>query len=92
VIEGPAEFNLRLMTDKSLTVSWEFMFTRPVQQPADMAEQHRILSEAARLVDEGILRGTARRNFGTLNAANLIAAQAESETSRAIGKLVLAGW
>ncbi|MDP3176114.1 MAG: zinc-binding alcohol dehydrogenase family protein [Phenylobacterium sp.] len=92
LIEGPDQFNLRLMADKSLTVSWELMFTRPTQQPGDMIVQHHILTEVARLVDEGVLRTTAQQNLGRINAANLIAAHAISESGRALGKLVLADW
>jgi NADPH:quinone reductase-like Zn-dependent oxidoreductase len=92
VIEGPNDFNLRLMTEKSLTVSWEFMFTRPVLAPPDMIRQHEILTEAARMVDAGTLRTTARENLGPIGAETLIRAHAAAESGTAIGKVVLQGW
>lgn len=92
VIEGPAEFNLRLMTEKSLTVSWEFMFTRPVLMPPDMIRQHEILGEAARLVDAGVLRTTANRVLSPIRAETLIEAHRLSESGAAIGKVVVEGW
>ncbi len=54
-----------------------------------MIEQHRILSEIARLVDEGVLQGTMTRDLGPMNAASLKAAHGLVETGASIGKIVL---
>jgi NADPH2:quinone reductase len=67
------------------------MFTRPMYQTADMQEQHKLLEETARLLDEGTLRHTMRENFGPLNAANLRKAHAALEAGHTIGKVVLSG-
>jgi NADPH2:quinone reductase len=77
---------------KSISIHWEFMFTRPVEQTADIAEQARLLNEVARLVDAGTLRTTLTRRIGRINAANLIAAHSLLEEGRMIGKLALEGW
>lgn len=92
LIEGPGDYNLRLMTEKSLTVSWEYMFTRPVLRTPDMIRQHEILTEVARMTDEGALRTTARQNLGRIDAEALTRAHALSESGTAIGKIVLEGW
>lgn len=77
---------------KSVSIHWEFMFTRPVEQTADIAEQGKLLNEVARLVDAGTLRTTLTRRAGTITAANLIAAHHLLEEGRMIGKLALEGW
>ena len=43
---------------KSITVSWEMMFTRSLFQTADMDAQHRLLKEVSAMVDAGVLRTT----------------------------------
>ena len=46
---------------KSVSIRLESMFTRPVFATADMAAQHDLLDEVARLVDAGSCRTHARR-------------------------------
>ncbi|TFW10767.1 zinc-binding alcohol dehydrogenase family protein [Massilia arenosa] len=77
---------------KSGTLVFELMFTRSSFQTADMIEQHKLLAEVARLVDEGVLRTTVNDNFGHINANNLARAHAALESRRTIGKIVLSGW
>jgi NADPH:quinone reductase-like Zn-dependent oxidoreductase len=55
----------------------------------DMAEQGGLLNEAARLLDDGILRHTRTEHYGQLNAANLLKAHAKLESGTMLGKLVL---
>jgi len=77
---------------KSITVSWEMMFTRSLFHTADMNAQHRLLSEASSLVDRGLLKTTlARVVTGPINAESLRTAHEEVETGRAIGKIVVDG-
>lgn len=77
---------------KSVSIHWEFMFTRSRFATADMAEQHRILKRAASLVDAGVLLTPHTQTLGTITAANLQQAHARLETGSTIGKLTLAGW
>ena len=77
---------------KSVSLHWEFMFTRPMFGTADIAEQGWLLNEVARLVDAGTLRTTFAESFGTINAANLRRAHALLESGRAKGKIVLEGF
>ena len=92
LIDDPDSFDVMPYKRKSLAVHWELMFTRSLFQTPDMAEQHRILSEVAALVDAGMLRTTLREEFGTIDAANLRRAHAAQESGRSIGKSVLAGF
>lgn len=77
---------------KSISLHWELMFTRSLFQTPDMAEQGRLLTEIADLVDTGRIRTTANTNFGRINADNLRRAHALIESGKAQGKIVLAGF
>jgi zinc-binding alcohol dehydrogenase family protein len=77
---------------KSATFVYELMFTRSMFGTADMIEQHRLLNEVARLIDEGVLVTTVGQNYGAINAANVARAHATLEGHRAIGKIVLSGF
>ena len=92
VIDDPSQLDIMPFKQKSVSIHWEFMFTRSLFATPDMVEQHRILEEAARLVDEGLLRTTLASHFGAINAANLRRAHALIETGQARGKIVLEGF
>lgn len=92
LIDDPEPFDLRLLKRKSLSLHWEFMFTRALFDTADMARQGEILAEVARLVDAGVLRSTATADYGRIDAANLRRAHALLESGQARGKLVLSGF
>jgi zinc-binding alcohol dehydrogenase family protein len=77
---------------KSLSLHWEFMYTRSMFHTPDMIEQHHLLNRIADLVDAGTLRTTLGEHFGTINAANLRKAHALIESDKARGKVVLEGF
>ncbi|HJY36644.1 MAG TPA: zinc-binding alcohol dehydrogenase family protein, partial [Steroidobacteraceae bacterium] len=87
---GPVE--LTALMQKSISIHWEFMFTRSLFQTPDMQRQHEILEEAAALIDDGTLRTTLAESLGPINAANLRRAHQMLERGRTIGKLVLEGF
>jgi NADPH:quinone reductase-like Zn-dependent oxidoreductase len=87
-IDNP-EIDLMPFKAKSLTISWEMMFTRSLFQTDDIIEQHRLLKEVAALVDAGDIVTTLTRNGGPLTAENLAAAHRHVEGGRSIGKTVL---
>ena len=88
-IDDPGPIDVRLLKRKSLSLHWEFMFTRSLYQTDDMQAQHKLRNELASLVDQGIIRTTARQNLGKINAASLMAAHRLVESGQAIGKVVL---
>ena len=92
LIDDPESFDITPFKPGSVSVHWEFMFTRPVSQTADMERQGAILNEVAGLIDSGAVRSTATETVGTVNAANLIRAHRTIESGRARGKLVLEGF
>lgn len=89
VIDDVKSFDIVALRQKSITVAWEGVFTRSIYETPDMIEQHRILSEIARLVDEGVLQGTMTRDLGPMSAATLKAAHELVEKGASIGKIVL---
>jgi zinc-binding alcohol dehydrogenase family protein len=93
LIDDPATpLDIGLLKSKSISLHWEFMYTRSLHHTADMQEQHRILDEVADLVDAGVVRTTLRENLGVINADNLRRAHAQLESGSTIGKLVLSGF
>jgi zinc-binding alcohol dehydrogenase family protein len=93
LIDDPATpIDIRALKRKSISLHWEFMYTRSLFHTADMLAQHRLLQEVADLVDAGALRGTQREHYGTINAASLRRAHAQLESGSTIGKIVLEGF
>ena len=92
LIDDPASLDVLSLKRKSISLHWEFMFTRSMFQTADMIEQHRLLTRIGQLVDSGVLRSTLAQHFGTINAANLRRAHALLESGTARGKIVLSGF
>ena len=92
LIDDPPALDILPFKRKSLSVHWEFMFTRSMFRTEDMAAQGRLLGDVARLVDAGVLRSTATQNLGPINAANLRRAHALLERGGTRGKVVLAGF
>ena len=92
LIDDPAALDVNLLKRKSVSLHWEFMFTRSMFGTADIAEQGALLDEVSRLVDAGTLRTTLGETFGLINAANLRRAHALVESGRARGKVVLEGF
>jgi len=92
VIEDTGGLDVSLLKEKSISLHWEYMFTRSMFGTADMAEQGALLDEVARLVDAGTLRTTLGETLGPINAANLRRAHALIESGRARGKVVLDGF
>ncbi|MEL6312510.1 MAG: zinc-binding alcohol dehydrogenase family protein [Pseudomonadota bacterium] len=92
LIDDPETFNIIPFKPKAISVHWEFMFTRPMFDTADIERQGDILNEVASLIDTGKIRSTIADSFGAINAANLIKAHALLESGKAKGKIVLEGF
>ncbi len=92
LIDDPAQLDVVQLKRKSLSLHWEFMYTRSLFQTADMIEQHRLLNRVSQLIDDGVLKTTLGEHFGSINAANLRRAHALLESGTAKGKIVLEGF
>jgi zinc-binding alcohol dehydrogenase family protein len=92
LIDDPAQLDVLKLKRKSLSLHWEFMYTRSLFQTDDMVEQHRLLNRVSQLIDDGVLKTTLGEHFGNINAANLRRAHALLESGKARGKIVLEGF
>lgn len=92
VIDDLDVFDIMPFKRKSISVHWEFMFTRSLFETKDMSGQHQLLSKIATMIDAGELKSTVSNNFGTICADNLVKAHALLETGKSKGKIVLSGF
>lgn len=89
-ITGSAEpVALNKLKNKSVSFSWELMFTRSNFETEDMIEQHHILNKVADLLDQGILKTTLKETLIGLSATNLKRAHQQLENGSTIGKIVI---
>lgn len=92
LIDDPAQLDVGKLKFKSLSLHWEFMYTRSMFETPDMQAQHALLEQVAKLIDAGTLQTTVGEHFGLINASNLRRAHALLESGKARGKIVLAGF
>lgn len=92
LIDDPKSLDVTKLKRKSLSLHWEFMYTRSLFETADMLEQHKLLNRVARLIDAGTLKTTVGEHFGIINAENLRRAHALLESGKSKGKIVLEGF
>ncbi|RXG30151.1 zinc-binding alcohol dehydrogenase family protein [Leeuwenhoekiella palythoae] len=81
--------NLNLLKNKSVTFSWELMYTRSMYETADMQRQHNILNHLAELLEEGTIQSTLTTTFNGFTVANLKEAHKLQESGKSIGKNVI---
>ncbi|WP_319024640.1 zinc-binding alcohol dehydrogenase family protein [Microbulbifer hainanensis] len=92
IVDNREPLPLNLLKPKSATFAWEFMFTRPLYQTADMIRQQQALNEISALIDRGELKTTVNQVMEPINAANLREAHRQIESGHTVGKIVLSGW
>lgn len=93
LIDDPANgLDIMPLKQKSISLHWEFMFTRSMFNTPDMYTQHQILTDLTRLIEQGQVRSTLQQDYGVINATNLRKAHALLESGKAIGKVVLVGF
>lgn len=90
-IDDPVGMDLLPLKSKSQTWHWELMFTRPLFDPTSRA-QHDLLTEVARMVDQGTIRTTATTTLSPISPDTLREAHRRIETNATIGKVVVADW
>ncbi|CAM4270444.1 zinc-binding alcohol dehydrogenase family protein [Bordetella muralis] len=92
VIDDPETLDVMPLKRKAISFHWELMFTRALFETPDMVRQHEILTNVARLIDDGTLRTTLGEHLGQINAENLRQAHTLIESGRSRGKIVLEGF
>jgi len=86
---SPEPLHLNKLKNKSVTFSWELMFTRSMFTTDDMIAQHRILNTVADLLDNGELRSTLNNTLQGMTVDNFKAVHAQLESGKSIGKTVI---
>jgi len=81
--------NLNLLKNKSVTFSWEFMYTRSMFNTEDIERQQDILNHMAHLLDEGTLKTTLTTTLYGFTVENLKTAHEMQESGKSIGKTVI---
>jgi len=93
LIDDPGEtLDINSLKQKSLSLHWEFMYTKSLFQTEDMDSQRLLLTNISELVDQNRIKTTLGKHMGAINAANLRAAHQQLEQQTTIGKLVLEGF
>lgn len=92
IVELSGQVDLNLLKNKSVSFTWELMFTRALFETDDMIEQHHLLNRVAELIDSGAIKTTLNQVLSPINAENLRSAHAQLESGRTIGKIVLEHW
>lgn len=92
LIDDPETLDARPLKAKSISLHWEFMFTRSMFETDDIIEQHRLLTRVASLIDSGVIKTTLGEHFGVISAENLRKAHRLLGSRRAVGKIVLEGF
>ncbi len=81
--------NLSLLKSKSVSFSWELMYTRSMFTTDDIDRQHFILNHMAELLDEGTLKTTLTTTLDGFTVENLKKAHQMQESGKTIGKTVI---
>lgn len=92
LIDDPEELDIKPFKSKSVSVHWEFMFTRSMYQTGDMIQQSQLLNQVAHLVDQGKINTTVSQVLSPINAENLKRAHQQIESGTTKGKIVLHGF
>ncbi len=89
-ITGSSEpIAINKLKSKSVSFSWEFMYTRPMFKTNDMIRQHEILNRVGEMLSEGLLNTTLNTTLKGLTVDNLRKAHEMLEGGKTIGKIVL---
>jgi zinc-binding alcohol dehydrogenase family protein len=90
LIDDPVDsLDLTIFKFKSVSISWEFMYTRSMFETDDMSEQGKLLSIVAGLLDQGILVTTRQKTLTGLTPENIQAMHIKQESGTMMGKQVL---
>jgi len=81
--------DLNILKTKSVSFSWEFMYTRSMFTTDDIDRQHQILNHIAALLDDGTLKSTLTTTLEGFTVENLKEAHKMQESGKSIGKTVI---
>lgn len=81
--------DLSLLKTKSVSFSFEFMYTRSMFGTEDIEQQHKILNTVASFIEEGRLKTTLTTTLEGFTVENLKKAHEMQESGKTIGKTVI---
>lgn len=84
-----APLNLDILKTKSVSFSWELMYTRSLYETEDIEKQHFILNTIADLLDAGTIKTTLKTTLQGFTVENLKKAHKMQVTGKTIGKTVI---
>lgn len=89
IVDTSINVDINKLKPKSVSFSWEFMFTRSMFTTEDIVEQHNILTQIAKLVDEGKIKTTLTKTIKGFNVENIKEAHKIAESGDNIGKTAI---
>ncbi|MCF6344547.1 MAG: zinc-binding dehydrogenase, partial [Devosiaceae bacterium] len=92
IVANNEPLDMLAIRSKSISFSWELMFTRAMFETDDMIEQHNLLNHVAGLIDEGKIQTTLDRVLSPFNAKTMRQAHGLIETGNSKGKIVISGF
>lgn len=81
--------DLNILKTKSVTFSWEFMYTRSMFETDDIDQQYQILNKISSLLDDGTFETTLTTTLEGFTVENLKEAHRLQESGKTIGKTVI---
>ena len=92
IIDEAVHVDTALFKQKSVSLSWEYVFTKSLYQTDQMITQGESLDLIADLIDRQNIHSIIGRRFDHMNPVNLQLAHELQMTGQAIGKTVLGPW
>lgn len=90
LIDDPAlPLDISAMKQKSISLHWEFMFTRSMFKTEDLSRQGEILKQIAKLIDAGKIRTSLSQTLSPIDAQTLSQAHQQIRSQRTTGKIVV---
>jgi NADPH2:quinone reductase len=88
IVEHKKEFDITALQRKSISFSWELMFTKSLFKQ-NMHTQGEILNKISAFIDNKIIIHPMYKDFGIMNLENLNKVHKILQASKAIGKICL---
>ena len=89
ISDSGENLNMKLLKGKSVSFSFELMFTRSMFQTEDIARQYEILNHLAELLDAGTIKTTLTNTLEGFTVDNFKEAHRMQETGKSTGKTVI---
>ena len=89
ITDSNENLDLNIFKSKSISFSWELMYTRSLYTTVDIARQHDILNHVSELLDNDTLQTTLTTTLEGFTVENLKKAHELQESGKSIGKTVV---